>query len=191
MNTAPLSHLFLDRCPFPARMDRHRRRSNATAAPSVPVRLCVSALLLFFAFSPVRADRNVKFKAKTYEPRKTFEAKPYEAKPYSPHGGAVRAAPYTPGRAGTWKMQGERQTAPARPFNGDAGTVPARTFTPGPAPSVKTFKSDPADVQERKPYVPKAPDPEHKAFTPPTKKDEYNPLLTPRQGIKEEHLNGK
>lgn len=181
MNTTLSLFPFLDR----------RRRTDTAAAPSPLLRLCVAPILLSLAFSPARADRDVKFKAKTYEPRKTYEAKPYEAKRYSPHGGAVRAAPYTPGRAGAWKAQGERQAAPARPFNGDAEAVPARTFTPGPAPSVKTFKSDPADVQERKPYVPKAPDPEHKAFIPPVKKDEYNPLLTPRQGIKEEHLNGK
>ena len=145
----------------------------------------------FLAVSPAIADRNVKFKAKTYEPRKTFEAKPYEAKPYSPRTGAVRAAPYTPARTGTWKVQDDRRTAPARPFNGDAGTAPAQTFTPRDAPSVKTFKTDPADVQEHKPYEKKAPEAGHKTFTPPKKDDGYNPMLTPRQGIKEEHLNGK
>ena len=148
-------------------------------------------LLFFAAVLSVRADRGVKFKAKTYEPRKTFKGKTYEAKPYSPNVGTVRSETYTPAHTGSWKTQDERRTAPARPFDGGAGKAPAQTFTPRDTPSVKTFKTDPADVQERKPFVKNAPDLEHKSFTPPEKKDEYNPMLTPRQGIKEEHLNGK
>ena len=169
---------------------------GATAAPPFRRSTPADAAKLFLIFllaaiGTARADRDVKFKAKVYEPRNSYNAKSYEAKPYSPNGGAVRAAPYSPGRAGSWKAREAGQAEPARPFQGSKGDAPAQLFTPRDPPSVKTFKTDPADIQERKPYEKKAPDLQANPFTPKAKDDGYNPMLTPRQGIKEEHVNGK
>lgn len=173
-------------------VESNRTPSRAVACRRASSVIPVAALLVLLLASPsVRADRDVKFKAKTYEPRRTFKGKTYEAKPYSPGAGAARGKAYAPVRTAAWKHQDAGGPEPSRPFDGGAGAAPARTFTPCDAPSVKTFKTDPADVPERKPYVKNEPDPEHKSFAPKTEDGTYNPMLTPRQGIKEEHLNGK
>ena len=147
------------------------------------------------AHGATEADE-VRFRAKRFAPAKPLEAKPYQ-----------------PARQAEVKRF-EAKPFEARPFSGGAGRPPqpltVRPFTPkqseipdlpvyvGKPQADKPFAAspnritvpsvppDPKTVEEKKPFVSGVKQREDKVYTAKEKKEGKNPLLTPRQGIKEE-----
>ena len=136
-------------------------------------------------FRPKRSAPAKAFTPKVYEPPRPAEVKRYEAKPFearpNPNGTARSPQPVT-GRP----FAAKRSEVPQLPVY--VGKPQAeKPFEPGPEEiRVRSIPADPNTVEEKKPFISGVKQREDKRFEAKAKKEGKNPLLTPRQGIKEE-----
>ena len=144
-------------------------------------------LLLLSCFSAARAeDDEVRFKPKAYTPSKPLQDRSYQAPVYTP----TIASPsvgskIAPKENGHWSIFSSKVPALADKKVPDAPEAKGEAYKQEKQISVSTIKADPRDVPERKPFDQngkKLTDADYKA---PAKPTEKNPMLKPRQGIKE------
>ena len=131
-------------------------------------------------------DDETKFKAKTYTPGKSASGTAYRPATYTP---SSRARPVsdaqlqpTPASRSRWSFFKRSKTADeAKPVAAEK-LADASTYQQQKHISVPTVKPNPLAIQEKKPYIKSDKD---TPFTPAEKSGWKNPLLKPRQGIKE------
>lgn len=129
----------------------------------------------------------VRFKPKTYAPHKSLADRAYTAAAYAPSEKLRRETKRfeEPRAASRWNLFKRNTTAPEARQVHDAELAGAPAYTRQKHISVSTLKADPRDAPEEKPF--KAADNKltDSGYTPAEKPQAKNPLLKPRQGIKE------
>lgn len=133
-----------------------------------------------------RDDDEVRFKSKSYTPRNTAESKAYTPNAYTPTASRSTGKPIEPPRTQSrWNIFGGGKASSNDKTLDDAKTAESKPYTVQQHISVPTIKPDPSSVAEKKPYQ----DPTDKladgTYKPSDKPRDKNPLLKPRQGIKE------
>ena len=129
----------------------------------------------------------VRFRPKAYAPHKSLNDRAYAAAAYAP---SEKLRPENkrfeaPRAVSRWNLfKRNAATAEARQAH-DAALTDAPAYTRQKHISVPTIKADPRDVPENRPF--EAPDKKiaDTGYTPAEKPQAKNPLLKPRQGIKE------
>ena len=132
------------------------------------------------------ADDEARFKSKSYAPGKSqSDSKTYRASSYTPSRSssasapALQSAPYK----SSWSLFKRKPADEIK--QASAEKLPEATaYQQQKQTSVPTPKADPSRIQDKKPYIKRDSDP-FEAFTPAEKSGWKNPLLKPRQGIKE------
>lgn len=131
------------------------------------------------------ADDEVQLKSKTYEPRKTFSATAHRSAEYQTRPSrTVSARQAEPQRGSWWKIFRSRSpSSVSTPLSGTAAaeSVPLRQDKQITA---ATMKAVPQSVTEKKPYA-SGVSQTSKSYTPDNRPRPKNPLLRPRQNIKE------
>lgn len=127
------------------------------------------------------------FKPKAYSPRKTLNDASYRASTYVPLDTShpVGKALEDPSRFSRWNFFKSRKTAAEFKQAPDARLTDADAYTQQKHISVPTIKADPRDVPDKKPFKESVKKVGDATFTPEEKPQGKNPLLKPRQGIKE------
>ncbi|HRU71456.1 MAG TPA: hypothetical protein P5111_10290 [Kiritimatiellia bacterium] len=128
------------------------------------------------------------YSSRTYVPRKpTAGAKMYQAPSYTPsRARRTLGKPLETSSSRRWWNPFSRanrlEDAPRAeaPLLADATPYQQQKHI-----SVPTIKADPRAIQERKPFISSNKDTPNAAFTPAEKSEWKNPLLKPRQGIKD------
>lgn len=147
--------------------------------------------LLLFLTCAVRAEEEARFKPKTYVPSKPALNRSYEASEYLPSKNAFSAT-FTsrkgtePARRGFWNLfKAKPAEAPSK--LADAATADAKPYTQSQQITVPTMTPDrkAINMDEHKPYVEGENKLQAAGYQAPDKPREKNPLLAPRQGIKE------
>lgn len=148
----------------------------------------IFSITLFFLFALAltgKADEEARLKQKAYEPRKNLVPSQISTPPYqSADSRNIKTKRVKSRREGWWKIFSSRKPEPvAEPLRGatSAESVPLRQDKQIYA---ATMKAVPPGVTEKKPYetgVSKA----AKPYTPDNRPRPKNPLLRPRQNIKE------
>lgn len=142
--------------------------------------LALSALCL-------RADDDeVRFKSRTYTPGKKVNGSTYRPSSYTPSRSLEpAAAPVKKTSSSGWKFfSRKKDNAPATPAHNER-LADSTAYTQQKNISVPTIKADPRAIQEKKPLITSNKDTPNSPFTPAEKSEWKNPLLKPRQGIKE------
>ena len=131
-------------------------------------------------------DDETRFKAKPYTSRNSqSDSKAYRASAYTPSRSSnVSATAFQPAPTQSrWSLFKRKPAGEAK--QASAEKLPeAIAYRQQKHTSVPTIKADPGAIQEKKPYIKRDSDP-FEAFTPAEKSGWKNPLLKPRQGIKE------
>jgi hypothetical protein len=146
-----------------------------------------TATVFLLVVSPrgLRADDDeVRFKAKTYAPGKSLNDAAYRAPAYAPRAGGAPAADtplQTTSPGGRWTFFKRRQAEEPKRAT-DGRPAEATPYAQQKHISVPTVKANPLAIQEKKPFIASE---NGEAFTPAEKSGWKNPLLKPRQGIKE------
>ncbi len=127
------------------------------------------------------------FKPRAYTPRKKLNDSSYKAATYVPPDTAhpVGKTLEEPRSSRNWFFFKPRKQAAEPKHTTDAQLRDAQTYTQQKHISVPTIKADPRDVQEKKPFNEPSKKLDNATFTPTEKPQSKNPLLKPRQGIKE------
>lgn len=143
-------------------------------------------LLLLTAFAARAADDDeARFKPRAYAPGKTLQDRAYRASAYAPSDKPRPTdTPLTTSRSGFWnlfkqKRYDEGKPLEAKPLDESLSYKQDRQIT------VPTMSANPAAATDKKPFVDageKLADADYQA---PEKSLDKNPLLKPRQGIKE------
>ena len=150
------------------------------------------ALLLFSSVSCTTQSEvshdETRFVPKAYRARDDREGKRFEGKSYSASSRTFTGTSYAPGREQEWKSAAKGGTATAAPFESKSAAG-GESYVQRKTTKVCTFQAPPDIAPERKPYVKGTANLADKEFQAAEKKAGYDPMLRPRQGIKEEHLN--
>ena len=127
------------------------------------------------------------FKPRAYSPRKTLNDSSYRAASYVPSDTShpVGKALEEPKTSSRWNFFKSRKTAAEPKQAKDAQLRDAQAYTQQKHISVPTIKADPRDVPDKKPFNESVKKLGDATFTPTEKPQAKNPLLKPRQGIKE------
>lgn len=132
-------------------------------------------------------EDEVRFRPKAYAPRKSLNDSAYTAAAYAPSEKLRRENTRfdEPRAVHRWNLFKRNTTVTAAKQVHDAELTDAPAYTQQKHISVPTVKADPRDVPEKKPF--EAPDKQitNAGYTPAEKPQAKNPLLKPRQGIKE------
>ena len=147
----------------------------------------VPIFLAFCAGGLLAADDDeTKFKAKTYAPGKPLSDTAYRAAPYTPSPATksvgAPAAPENPSGS-RWSFFTRKPAEASKPAPGEQ-SAHATPYVQQKHTAVPTIKADARAVQEKNPYVSTDTAPDY-PFKPAEKSEWKNPLLKPRQGIKE------
>ncbi len=149
-------------------------------------------LLLLLTCCAVRAeDDEVRYRPKTAAPAKTAQSRSYQAAAYTPaktaHAAEAAAEKRAePAHAGFWHFF--RPKPAAQPAKlADASPAASEPFVQRPPITVPTMTPDrkAINMDEHKPYVEGESKLVSAGYKPADKPREKNPLLAPRQGIKE------
>ena len=147
--------------------------------------------LLLLTCAAGAEDDEARLKPKAYVPGKAAQSRTYQASAYAPAG---KVAPATaaaggkraePSRGGFWSF------FTAKPFENaklaGAPAAEAKPYVQGPQITAPTMSPDrkAINMDEHKPYVEGEAKLTATGYKPPEKPREKNPLLAPRQGIKE------
>lgn len=129
----------------------------------------------------------VRFKPKSYTPRKALKDSSYQAASYAPSGTArsVGQPLEQPRSAQRWNPFRRAATVTETKQVHEASLSGTSPYTPQKHISVPTISADSRDIPEKKPFEETGKQLADKAFSPAKKPQEKNPLLRPRQGIKE------
>jgi hypothetical protein len=150
-----------------------------------------ATLLLLLACAAQAADEDARFKPKAYVPSKPAQNRAYQAAEYAPGKALSAAAPATgksaePARHSIWSF------FKAKPFENtpklaDAPAADAAPYAQSQQITVPTMTPDrkAINMDEHKPYIEGENKLQAAGYKPPEKPREKNPLLAPRQGIKE------
>ncbi len=128
------------------------------------------------------------YSSRAYAPRSSAgRAKPYQAPGYAPS-----RPPRTVGKplatsspSRWWNPFHRNKTLEVAPSAKTPLQVEATPYLQQKHTSVPTFKPDPRAIQERKPFIASERNVSNGGFTPAEKSEWKNPLLKPRQGIKD------
>ncbi|MBR4171771.1 MAG: hypothetical protein IKR48_08980 [Kiritimatiellae bacterium] len=152
-------------------------------------------LFALFLFSSVSCTTRsevshdeTRFIPKTYRARDDHGGKLFEGKSYSASSYRSTGSSYAPSHEQEWKSAEQGNTANASPFESKS-VAQGEKYVQRKTTKVCTFQAPPDIAPERKPYVKGTEDLAAKEFQAAEKKAGYDPMLRPRQGIKEEHLN--
>lgn len=148
-------------------------------------------LLLLLTCAARAEDDEVRYRPKTTAPGKTAQSRSYQATSYTPAKSAPAAEAAAgkrpePARPGFWHFfQAKPAAQPAR--LADASPAASAPFVQRPPVTVPTITPDrkAINMDDRKPYVEGEGKLAAAGYKPPDKPREKNPLLAPRQGIKE------
>lgn len=155
-----------------------------TRLVQIIVMLCAGCASWVFA-----ADSDeTAYSSRAYAPRRSAAtAKPYQAPAYAPS-----RAPHTTGKPITtpsprrwWNPFRRAETLVDAPRAATPLLVEATPYRQQKHISVSTLKADPSAIQERKPFISSEKNASNAGFTPAEKSEWKNPLLKPRQGIKD------
>ncbi len=128
------------------------------------------------------------YSSRAYAPRKTAgNAKTYQAPAYTPaHAPRTVGKPITtPPPRSWWNPFRRAKTFAETPRAEAPPRVEATPYQQQKHISVSTLKADPRAIQERKPFISSDKNAPNAGFTPAAKSEWKNPLLKPRQGIKD------
>ena len=147
----------------------------------------LTLLLLCSCLNVARAgDDEVNFKPKSYVPRNTLQDRSYVGSTYSP---ACASKPtgtsLEPSKSGSWSLFSSKSPGLTEKNLTDTQEMKGEAYKQQKQISASTLKADPSAVPENKPFNAngkKLTDANYKAPEGPREK---NPLLKPRQGIKE------
>lgn len=146
--------------------------------------LRTSIILLLLAGTAVAADDEARFKTKAYT-GKTLQDRSYQPAAYTPAAKPLSTgAPLKPSSGGFWnifKSKGDK-TGKRLAGNTQAQDTP---FVQREHISVPTISADPSVAPEKKPFDNAGKRVTDGSYKAPDKPTEKNPLLKPRQGIKE------
>lgn len=127
------------------------------------------------------------YSSRAYAPRKSGNAKTYQASTYK----SARAS-HTVGKPLTtspskrrWNPFRRNKTLEDAPRTEAPKRIEETPYQQQKHIAVSTLKPDPNAVQERKPFVASEKDVPNAGFTPAEKSGWKNPMLKPRQGIKD------
>ena len=142
-------------------------------------------LVLLFSCAARAGDDEARLKPKAYSPGKTQQNRPYQAAAYAPaQASRTIGAPLSDSRGGFWRFFKPKplEKMPLLPNSPAAGSTPYVQRQQITVPSITPDQT--AVLSEHKPF---SGDKKLEAagFTAPEKPREKNPLLAPRQGIKE------
>jgi hypothetical protein len=121
--------------------------------------------------------------AKEYKPGKTLGVKTYKEKVFTPKDAPAAPAPKVHGEKPYAQQPDQHLDLPVYAKEGKAAEDKA--YKPGTPQKVLTIPPDPRLVPEKKPFDDKGKKVEAKEYKPEEKPAAENPLLKPRQGIKE------
>lgn len=145
------------------------------------------ALVAFAGVLHAAGEDEVRFRPKAYAPRKSLNDSAYTAAAYTPSEKLRQENKRfdEPRAVRRWNLFKRNTTVTEAKQVHDAELTDAPAYTQQKHISVPTIKADPRDVPEKKPF--EAPDKKitNAGYTPAEKPQAKNPLLKPRQGIKE------
>ena len=121
--------------------------------------------------------------AKEYKPAKTMDVKTYKEKVFAPKDSPAISAPKIYGVKPYSQQPDQHLDLPV--YAKEGKTADDKAYKPGTPQKVLTIPADPRLVPEKKPFDDKGKKVEAKEFKPEEKPKTENPLLKPRQGIKE------
>ena len=155
-----------------------------TRSIQISVALCAVCAGCVFA-----ADSDeTTYSSRAYAPRKSAgNAKTYQAPVYTP-ARATRTIgkPITASASRSWWNPFRRaKTFAEAPRAAAPQRVEATPYQQHKHIAVSTLKADPRAIQERKPFISSEKNAPNAGFTPAEKSEWKNPLLKPRQGIKD------
>jgi hypothetical protein len=145
----------------------------------------LATLFLFLTCVASAEDDAVRFKPKAYTPGKTVQDRTYRAPAYTPATQTpATGARATPARSGFWGLFKPKplQTAPRYAAPPVAQNTP---YVQRQKISVPSITPDTGAMAEHTPFISSDKKLEDAGFQAPEKSREKNPLLAPRQGIKE------
>lgn len=128
------------------------------------------------------------YSSRAYAPRKSAcNAKTYQAPAYTPaRAPRTTGKPITTSASRSWWNPFRRTKTFAETPRAEAPLrVEATPYQQQKHISVSTLKADPRAIQERKPFISSEKNAPNAGFTPAEKSEWKNPLLKPRQGIKD------
>ena len=150
---------------------------------------CLAALLLgaCFSSSSMAANDEARLKSREFKPGKTLQNSGYKAKEYQ--SARKQSAPGTTYKKkeeknSRWTLFKKREMESAKPSPA-AKLAANKPYKQEKHTRVPTTKADARLVEEKKPYIKQKGELEESPFTPAQKSEWKNPLLKPRQGIKE------
>lgn len=147
------------------------------------------ALYAFCAGFVIATDSDdTTYSSRTYAPRKSAgSAKTYQAPAYVPsRAPRTLGKPITTSSSSRWTNPFRRAKAlESAPLAEAPLRVEATPYRQQKHISVPTIKADPRAIQERKPFISSEKNVPNAGFTPAEKSEWKNPLLKPRQGIKD------
>jgi len=155
---------------------------------------CFAYSFLFVAMTAfvLHADNTVQYKTRTYTPGKTASQKTFQEKPYSSSKAQTQRSYETEKSYTSDDHLLRQKSATDTPFESQKKAVesaPAEhtLYTPSEQKTtVSTMSANPAVVTDEKPFESQTGTLESKVYKPREKKPETNPLLRPKQGIKEQ-----
>ena len=148
-----------------------------------------SIFLALVAGGLLAADSDeTRFKSRNYAPGKSLNDTAYRAAPYAPTPatksvGAPAAAEKPSGSR--WRFFSRKPPAETPKPAANEPLAHATPYAQQKNISVPTIKADPRAIQEKKPFIASADNTPDAPFKPAEKSEWKNPLLKPRQGIKE------
>lgn len=155
-----------------------------TRSIQISVALCAVCAGCVFA-----ADSDeTTYSSRAYAPRKSAgNAKTYQAPAYTPaRAPRTTGKPITTSASRSWWNPFRRTKTFAETPRAEAPLrVEATPYQQQKHISVSTLKADPRAIQERKPFISSEKNAPNAGFTPAEKSEWKNPLLKPRQGIKD------
>ena len=142
-------------------------------------------LLLLIAFAAQAEDDEVRFKPKSYAPGKTLQSRAYAAPAYTPsENPRPTGSPAKASRAGFWRRLTQPKYVGGTPL-ADEPSEKGAAFRPEQHISASTLSANPGAAAEHIPFEDAGKKLADAGYTAPEKPREKNPLLKPRQGIKE------
>ncbi|MCL1919656.1 MAG: hypothetical protein FWG50_01035 [Kiritimatiellaeota bacterium] len=153
--------------------------------------LLIAPLCLWAASARCADTDEARFKAQAYKPRQELSARTYSEKPYSVSEKAASRTMGNPLSPSQVRQPDMKPLVTKEPLNGKSLEAPppmqAEPFTKSDKQVYASTASPDkrAANAERKPFVASTNKVANAAFVPAEKPKERNPLLQPRQGIKE------
>lgn len=150
-------------------------------------------LLVVMAPFDLRADQNVQYTTRAYTPSKTSTAKTYDAKTYQSSKSESAQRSYETAKPYATDYQQRQKNVDNHSFESQKDPVVSKSakhelYAPqeDQQTKVKTISSNPAIVTDEKPFESQTGALESKVYKASEKKSGSNPLLRPKQGIKEQ-----